>query len=685
MKQKTKNNRHKQWLWAYLFTLLSGYGCYSQAQNTFIKGIDVLENGSVALRFTLASSTRSYTIWRDEQIAIHQGYSATDNSFTDNDINANAEAHSYYINATLSNGNSENSQVWSSTFLLAQDNNNGTANLQWNNSYPPNRNYSIWKHSSNNNFTLIAQTTEHSYIDTIGSCQAEINYKISYTVGTDSCSSNIAGQLFKNQSPPSNIIPRNISIDNEQSAIYMEWEQPPATDTDIVRYKIWQINALNQSDTKPIKVLEGIMPCHTTLQGEQICDSSIVLAVTAEDSCGNSSVWMPELFFKTLTLHTPTYNPCTQTCHIDWEAIPPWYQAEADGVRLYQSVNQQSFELLAELPTDSLSYTIENIAADGTDYRFFIDSYNQNLGQSSRSCIRTLNTTAATHLDTFWISKATVLNGNTYIHWHSRGDSSHIAYFNVQNSKNGNLFHNIGNSITNSDNNYMFKNPEPATYLSPQSYRIQAFDSCHNMVEESSIATTIFAKCELNNRYAQPSISIYWTPYQHLENIRYQVYQTYTQNSSPILIYELEAETIPLEYDLDIAQANANSGKNGYSFYVEALGYHPETPDRIDTVRSNICFLPSTSKIVLPNAFNPRGTYNHSYQPLCYNIQSEGYYFVVIDQNNQVIFESHKLNDSWDGKINGEIAPSGSSFIIIAKGKDKHYKQVEAKGIVVVL
>ncbi len=335
------------------------------SQNTFINAINVLDNGAVQIDFSLSPNTQSYSIFRNSGggfNSIYTGSNATDNSYTDNSINATLQSYTYYIEAQLSNGNTETTQQWSSTLLQTQDGNNGTAVLSWNLSYPPNSTYTVWRKPLNGTFTAIGTTTNNTYTDTIKACSAKLYYKISYQAGANPCNSNTAGQVFKNLTPPTTIIPINITLDSDNGNIVLAWEPPPATDNDIEKYQIWEMNDMNQSSSPtPIAEVFGVENTGAVIPSPHLCDSAIVLSVTAQDSCGNSSVWEPIYFFRALHLKPVIYDACTQECTLQWDTVPGWHQHPADGIRIFQQTNFQDFVQIADVSAQTTSYTIQKI------------------------------------------------------------------------------------------------------------------------------------------------------------------------------------------------------------------------------------------------------------------------------------------------------------------------------------
>lgn len=64
--------------------------------------------------------------------------------------------------------------------------------------------------------------------------------------------------------------------------------------------------------------------------------------------------------------------------------------------------------------------------------------------------------------------------------------------------------------------------------------------------------------------------------------------------------------------------------------------------------------------IWVPNAFTPDGDeYNNTFDPIISNVDGQAYDFFIFDRWGQLVFESHDLNQGWDGTFNGEFTPAG--------------------------
>ena len=86
----------------------------------------------------------------------------------------------------------------------------------------------------------------------------------------------------------------------------------------------------------------------------------------------------------------------------------------------------------------------------------------------------------------------------------------------------------------------------------------------------------------------------------------------------------------------------------------------------------------------LPNAFSPNGDgHNDVFFPTPVGI-SQTDYFIIYNRLGEIVFQTTRWLNGWDGKYKGVDALTGT-YVWIIKGKDKYGKVVEMKGTVLLL
>ena len=86
----------------------------------------------------------------------------------------------------------------------------------------------------------------------------------------------------------------------------------------------------------------------------------------------------------------------------------------------------------------------------------------------------------------------------------------------------------------------------------------------------------------------------------------------------------------------------------------------------------------------LPNAFTPNGDgLNDVFRPIPAGMKSTEF-FRVFNRNGQLVFQTNRWLEGWDGKFKGKNADQGT-YVWSIKGYDVNGRLVEMKGTVILL
>ena len=90
------------------------------------------------------------------------------------------------------------------------------------------------------------------------------------------------------------------------------------------------------------------------------------------------------------------------------------------------------------------------------------------------------------------------------------------------------------------------------------------------------------------------------------------------------------------------------------------------------------------SYFAIPTAFTPNGDGKND----VLHVKVIGYvqltFFRIFNRYGELIYETHRLNDGWNGKYRGTMQPDGA-FVWMAEGKDINGKRIAAKGSFVLI
>lgn len=646
-----------------LFTLLFNLG--SSAQQAVLECLTVGDvTGAVSLRFSYSGTASAYEIYRSDQIngayqLIHTTSSGIFTSYVDASINGASQSYSYYVEA-ISNGQSTGpSNKLSSLLLNAINLNNGLVELNWNEpGTSSGESYQIWRRHNSEPFVLVGLTNETSRIDTLDECQANYNYQIKIlTEGCESVS-NMRGGTFGDILPPETVIPRNATIDTATGEIILSWFLPSAENADIKKYQIWVINANGGSTQYPEAEVYGYHNLSIRLDQGLACDSTLTYSITAQDSCGNSSVWNEEYYIRTLNMKSPEYNICSDQCEIIWDSVLSWPDMPVGGINIYQKKGYEEFELIQQVGPEETSVMLTGFERD-VRYQFYVEAFSENLSRTSTSCIKRITGRKPIVTEYTWLRSASVMQGAVELTWQI--DSvAYVPQYAISRSEDGFEYEIIDTLVRASSIVNYYTDAGSKYYQEPQYYRIQAFDSCLNIGLESNDAITIYSKV---SSYADGQALIEWTPYAKMDSILYyQVYRVIDTLIYPFPIVDIDPDGV-LSYVDDYKNSVPPSASLGY--FVEAVGYFSDTMPEADTARSNTNFLAKVTNVFVPTGFRPQGGVTDTFIPIYTGIKPTNYSFKILNRWGMMLFESHQPVLGWDGKYQGEYVMTGAYVYVL--------------------
>jgi len=645
------------------FTVLSAL--VVNAQQAVLECLTVGDaTGAVTLRFSYPGNASAYKIYRSDQPnGIYEHIHTTSNgiftSYVDSDINAASQSYSYHVVAMVSGNSTGPSNKLSSIHLTATNLNNGLVALDWNDcGTNSGEEYQIWRKYQSGGFELIALSSETSRIDTLNYCQANYNYEI--RILTEGCESisNARGGFFGDIIPPETVIPKNATIDTATGDIILSWFLPSENNADIKKYQIWVINSNGGSTQFPDAEVYGYENLFVRLNPGLACDSTLTYSITAQDSCGNSSVWDEDYFIRTLNMKNPAYDICNDICLITWDSILGWYDSPASGINIYQKKGAGDFEIIYQAEPTATSISLTGFER-GVKYRFYIESFNENHSRTSTSCIKTIVGKKPVLTEYTWLTSASVLKGAVELKWQI--DSlAYVPQYAITHSEDGFDYTIIDTLVSSSNIVNYYTDLGSKYYQEPQYYRIQPFDSCLNIGEESNSAVTIYTQV---SSYADGKALIEWTPYNKMDSLLYyQLYRVIDSLVYPFPIADIDPES-ELSYIDDYHNSVPLSANLGY--FIEAVGYFTDTMPQTDTARSNINFLAKVTNVFVPTGFNPRGGVSKTFIPIYTGIKPTNYNFKILNRWGMVLFESHQPVLGWNGKYQGEYVMPGAYVYIV--------------------
>jgi gliding motility-associated-like protein len=96
------------------------------------------------------------------------------------------------------------------------------------------------------------------------------------------------------------------------------------------------------------------------------------------------------------------------------------------------------------------------------------------------------------------------------------------------------------------------------------------------------------------------------------------------------------------------------------TFIVDIINDSGCTDTAIDTI-----IVIDISTMYYPNSFSPNDDeMNDKWSPRGENFSIDDYFFKVYDKKDHLLYTAEKINDAWDGKIDGEVCPIGYYYYV---------------------
>lgn len=595
-------------------------------------------------------------------------------SFTHTGAGANLVEKFYRIQTEYNPGPtlSPPADTFSTVFLTVTNPANGTAILNWNKiSIQPISSstgwYKIYREYPTGVWTLRDSTQMLSYIDIIDICGYVLNYRIEIADNTGCTSvSNVAGgTIFSDITPPTLAPIDTVSVDASTSDATISWNPSPSPDADsIVIYRSSSGNSLGPwiaIDTVAVPATSYTYPASNA------GNVSELYRIAFLDSCGNISPL--GTFHKTIYLST-SFNICAATADLIWNKYVNW----TPGVSQYQiwkSVNGGAFILIGTNPSTDTTF-LDNGLVLGTQYCYFIRATN---GTKTSSSNRVCFNPNVSQPPTFLYNRFATVTGDNSILIKAHVDiaATSVKYYRIQRAtRTSGSFSVIvpgtlptGSTLTYTDNSV---NATTTSYI----YKIDAIDSCGNVITSSNPDTTILLSGSISSTL---DIKLSWNDYGSF-NANVDYYEVYRAvdgvwGNTPIgtVNYSGAGGT----YTDDIAPFLSSRGN--FTYYVVALEESGNVYGFSDSSTSNLVKIDQFPKFYVPNAFSPNGdNINDIFIPVIGFIEQTNYAFTIFDNTGTPAFESSNVDEGWDGKKNGHPCQEGVYMYLItckaANGED---------------
>jgi gliding motility-associated-like protein len=212
-------------------------------------------------------------------------------------------------------------------------------------------------------------------------------------------------------------------------------------------------------------------------------------------------------------------------------------------------------------------------------------------------------------------------------------------------------------------------------------YRIISVDSCYRN-DTSNTGQTILLSSATQ---AHNINALRWNPYGDWQaGVDYYLIHRLLEDVEvfPSIVVP-ESGAASYQYLDDVTQY-ADAGSR-FCYFIEAIESSGNTiTNSFDTSFSNLACLTREPNIFIPSAFHPGGGINDVFKPEIPFIYGNDYQMLIYNRWGQKLFETHDINEGWDGTYKGSDAPA-QAYVYLIKLRDAQGNEIVRSGSVVLI
>lgn len=633
-----------------------------------LRCVAVNSDGSIVLSWNLPTGNPAefinYSIF--SATAINGPYQLIDSvtnfntqSFTDG---ASLGSIFYFIRTKYDDGTGVTYSATSDTManivlnVSATTGNNFPPVLTWNRLRTPNiasnsGTYLIFrKKNFIGNWTLIDSTTygNETYIDnSIVTCRDSLYYRIT-TFDNLPCMSisTVDSELFIESTAPNIPSIDSISVDTSTGFVHIGWSSSSSPDTE--GYVIYYGNGVLTTDT-----VYGINTNYFFHQTSNANQGPQTFTIAAFDTCGNYSATtnIPH----TTMFVTTSENLCSRSIEVSW--TPYIGFSSITSYDVFAAQDNGPFQLVGSVSGTENTYIHSGLNSIST-YCYVIVA--NSLGKTSRSNItcqgfNQLNLPAY-HYNTF----VSVAENNQFVEAELITDTTaDVTRYELKRS-----YYRDGNYITVdvitdvTDTVLSFIDSTSRASQMPYYYKIDAIDSCDQVVVSSNISRTIFLDIQENLENYHHNLD--WNKYRGWDSLglgvqKYRI--LYSFEPEPAIALD-SVNNITLDYLHPYFDIRNDGGTFCYQIEAQESAFNwIQTP--FTSLSNKVC-IKKESIVYIPTIFTPNSDgRNDVFLPEIQFVDAINYTMVIFDRWGNPVAEFSDPRVGWDGLINGNQAPIG--------------------------
>jgi gliding motility-associated-like protein len=588
------------------------------------------------------------------------------------------------------------SETFCSTFLTASPSVSppGFVNLQWNS--PSNNatwlaavNAEVWLEYPAGVWSSVANLpgSSTSYDHEVTTCGDELNFQIRYS-GLPNCdfASNIAGDFFYDQTAPPIPSFTRVTVNSITNQATMDWNPFPVGDTD--GYLIYACNGTTVTllDTAFVGINSSVFSdMLSTPNAGPEC-----YLIAAIDSCYSGTPPSPNTSPTgstcncTIYLSPTTYTLCENSLNFSWTPYTGW----DNGVDYYVLMQNDNPDGMGFTPLDTvdgsilqLNYEFTSITPGNNYYSIVAYRNGGNAGYWSISNVQTVNVVYPTPPIFNYITSVSVNNAKT-IDINVRSEATPVPHKYILQRKNLYAPYDwqYHQDITLSAANIIFTDTDVNSDDIIYDYRVIVQNPCGYYVDTTNVGKNIRLRGANNSELLLNSLN--WSKYEDWEN----GVQEYEILRSVDGAMETPASSGPsnfLSFQDDLEPFLSSKGQFCYRIqaYSEPISYFPN--ETFSSYSNKKC-LDQEPIIWIPNAMMIHGN-NDLFFPVISFADTNQYTMNIFSRWGDYVFETNKLSEKWDGRMNGGDFVHENAYVYYITVKNGIGVLYERRGTITVL
>ena len=344
------------------------------------------------------------------------------------------------------------------------------------------------------------------------------------------------------------------------------------------------------------------------------------------------------------------FDSCEQSIYLHWNLYKNW----KDGIshyNLYSKTSESTYILHKDNITDT-SLTITNIL-ENQNYSFYIQALGNN-GESSTSNIVNEYTQKPVNPTFIDFNQITIDNNNHLSLNFNIDIQADVLTYNLYHSENRNSNYSLIETSSTPFNNQNINYTSNIIDIEKLNYfYLQAENTCHEYILNSDTLNNLLF--QIDTIIGNKNIFV-WNNIHPYNNYHSRIYKTNEYNTFELIETISEKRFTDI---IDITESNFNQTST-YCYYIE--NFDPNNASQ-PTNRSNTMCFEKESSVEFPNLCTPNNDgVNDSFKPQYISIMDKNYHFLIVNRWGTKIFETNKIDDAWNGKINntGNLVPEGT-------------------------